>query len=198
MKDPMDLNEPVCESASAARFDSTSSDEATEEMEALLTDLPDRAKDDKGAPFESAVLKALSVLRDHDPAQFQRIRDGLKKAGVSLRELDREVQKQNFRVIEGGTGRGDGDPTVKGLMLAALLEGPRPVSELIALFGVSRGSISRSTKLLRKRGYDIKCRGVKAGPGGTPGTYHLVIDPKRQPWLHLGAMDWCGALDDRK
>ena len=74
----------------------------------LLTDLPDHAKNDKGAPFEPAVLKALSVLRDHDPAQFQRIRDGLKKAGVSLRELDREVQKQNLRVIDGGANDSDG------------------------------------------------------------------------------------------
>ena len=53
---------------------------------ALVSDLAERAKTDKGAPFEPDALSALAILRQGDQAAFQRIREELKKAGVSLRE----------------------------------------------------------------------------------------------------------------
>ena len=58
---------------------------------ALVNDLAERAKTDKGAPFEPGVLSALAILRQGDQAEYQRIREGLRKAGISRRELDREV-----------------------------------------------------------------------------------------------------------
>ncbi len=70
--------------------------------EALVSGLAERAKTDKGAPFEPDVLSALAILRQGDPAEYQRVREGLRKAGVSRRDLDREVQKQTLRVINSG------------------------------------------------------------------------------------------------
>ena len=70
---------------------------------ALVSGLAERAKTDKGAPFEPDVVSALAILRHGDPAEYQRVRDDLKKAGVSRRDLDREVQKQNLHVINGGS-----------------------------------------------------------------------------------------------
>ncbi len=75
---------------------------------ACVSDLAERAKSDKGAPFEPDVLSALAILRQGDPAEYQRVREGLRKAGVSRRDLDREVQRQNLRVINGGAGDRDG------------------------------------------------------------------------------------------
>ena len=75
---------------------------------ARVSDLDERAKEGTGAPFEPDVLSALARLRQGDPAEYQRVREGLRKAGVSRRELDREVMKQNLRVINGGASDGDG------------------------------------------------------------------------------------------
>ncbi len=73
-----------------------------------VIDLAERAKTDKGAPFEPEALEALSIMRASDPAAFQRVRDDLKRAGVPMRDLNREIQKYTFRVIQGGAQGGDG------------------------------------------------------------------------------------------
>ncbi|MCZ6859211.1 MAG: toprim domain-containing protein [Alphaproteobacteria bacterium] len=76
--------------------------EGLSNAKAVVIDLAERAKTDKGAPFEPDAIEALSTIRVHDPAGFQRLRDDLKKAGVSLRDLSSEVRRYSFRVIQGG------------------------------------------------------------------------------------------------
>ncbi len=78
------------------------------DMGTNIIDLAERAKTDKGAPFEPAALEALSIMRASDQAAFQRLRDDLKQAGVPMRDLNREIQKYSFRVIQGGAQGGDG------------------------------------------------------------------------------------------
>lgn len=48
---------------------------------------------DPGAPFAPEALEALNLLRDRDPGEWQRMRAGLKKAGVPLRELERAMNQ---------------------------------------------------------------------------------------------------------
>ena len=67
-----------------------------------VADLAARAKEDEGAPFEPDALGALLVIQSRDPAHYQRVRADLKKAGVRMRDLDRELQGNRFRVITGG------------------------------------------------------------------------------------------------
>ena len=89
----------------------------------------------------------------------------------------------------------------KNRALGALMEGPRTVAELAAALGVSHGEAYNCVEYWRKKGYSIECRGwcaASAGRGTVPGTFHLIIDHKRHPWLHLGRMDLRGAAwDDR-
>ncbi len=117
MTDTMDLAEPIAEpsgdaeSASAGTVTASLPDapgNALANAKALVSDLAERAETDKGAPFESDVLSALAILRYGDPAEYQRVREGLRKAGVSRRDLDREVLKQNLRVIDGGADDSNG------------------------------------------------------------------------------------------
>ena len=77
-------------------------------MATNIIDLAERARSDKGAPFEPEALEALSIMRASDPAAFQRLRDDLKRAGIPMRDLGREIQKYSFRVIQGGAQGGDG------------------------------------------------------------------------------------------
>ena len=52
----------------------SSRDDVLANAKALIGDLAERAKTDKGAPFEPDVLSALAILRQGDQAAFQRIR----------------------------------------------------------------------------------------------------------------------------
>lgn len=78
-----------------------------DEARSAVANLAVRAKTDKGAPFEQDALCALSILRVHEPAHFQRVRDDLKQAGVPMRDLNRELQKIQFRLINGSIAEGD-------------------------------------------------------------------------------------------
>jgi len=79
-------------------------------------------------------------------------------------------------------------------VLGALMEGPRTIAELMAFLGANRNTASANIDSLRKKGYTIESRGASNVPGG--GTYHLIIDHKRHPWLHLGMIDLRGAARD--
>lgn len=68
-------------------------DEGADILE-LLASLPERAKEDVGAPYDPEVLGLLATLRDRDPASWARIRAKLKAVdGVSVSELDRITTK---------------------------------------------------------------------------------------------------------
>lgn len=54
----------------------------------LIDFLPDRTLEDPGAPFDPEVLELLATVRDHDPANWARIRAKLKKAKVKLTDLE--------------------------------------------------------------------------------------------------------------
>ena len=47
-------------------------------------------------------LGTLAAVRQDDPPGYQRTISQLKQAGVRLRDLERELRRASFRVIEGG------------------------------------------------------------------------------------------------
>lgn len=65
----------------------------------LVADLAERSKIDKGAAFEPDTLDALAVVRANDPAAFQRVMDGLKRAGVGIRDLKTELGTRKLRLV---------------------------------------------------------------------------------------------------
>ncbi len=67
-----------------------------------LEDLVEQTKTDPGAPFEPDMTSYLADLRSDDPASYQRLRDKLKKLGISVRELDRVTAKRSASVAAGG------------------------------------------------------------------------------------------------
>jgi hypothetical protein len=110
-----DVNDDItgAETFEGASHEATVEDVLTEAM-GVVIDLAERSKKDKGAPFETATLGALSTIHAHDQAAYQRLREDLKKSGVAMRDLNREVQKHSFRVIDGGAGGGDGATEIAG------------------------------------------------------------------------------------
>jgi len=74
----------------------------------VLDGLVERARIDAGEPFKPEVVRALAHLRAHDPAEHERIWADLRKVGIRLRPLEKEIRKLNFRVIQGGEDA-DGD-----------------------------------------------------------------------------------------
>ena len=65
-----------------------------------LDGLLDRTKADPGAPFEHA--EALAGMRSKTPADWARVKELLKKAGVTLADLE--------RAMGAGDANGDGKP----------------------------------------------------------------------------------------
>jgi hypothetical protein len=61
---------------------------ALESARTLAKELPGKATEDAGAPFESQAVEALQLLRAQDPAAWIRTRDALKKAKVPVKLLD--------------------------------------------------------------------------------------------------------------
>jgi hypothetical protein len=104
--------------------------------------------------------------------------------------------------------------TIAARMLGLLMGGPRTLAELMAFLGVNNDTVRINIRRLRgcldftvlgckirRPGYDIECRLHRRlkGQGRRLYAYHLIIDHKRHPWLHLGAMDWrASAHDDRE
>ena len=71
-----------------------------------------RARSDSSAPFEREALTTILAVRQTDPAGYQRAIKELKQAGVRLRDLERELRRTSFRVIEGGPGAATTDPAI--------------------------------------------------------------------------------------
>lgn len=99
-----DINIPTIHSADltvppveVANEETTCDDKASQLDEALtiVEDVLLKVVDDCGAPFETEAVAALSYLKRHDPANFQRIRQRLKTANrsVSLSDLDRLLRE---------------------------------------------------------------------------------------------------------
>lgn len=87
--------------------------------------------------------------------------------------------------------------TIAERVLGLLMEGPRTRDELAVASGMPRNSADASIPALRENGYNIESRGSN-GRRSILGTYHLIIDHNRHPWMHVGMMDLRGAaLDDR-
>lgn len=85
--------------------------------------------------------------------------------------------------------------TIAERVLGLLMEGPRTTAELAVASGMPLNSADASISALRENGYNIESRGSN-GRRSILGTYHLIIDHKRHPWLHLGVMDLRGAAHD--
>jgi hypothetical protein len=71
----------------------------------LLKELLQRAESDPGAPFESEMIELIAELRRHEPAEYFRLRQKLKKHGVLVRELDAATSGRSD-VATGGVGTG--------------------------------------------------------------------------------------------
>lgn len=76
-------------------------DETTALTEFDFADLIDRAKSDDGAAFESDAIAALAGLRVNDRAEYERVRAGLKGAGVRLGSLDDAINSANGNECRG-------------------------------------------------------------------------------------------------
>jgi P4 family phage/plasmid primase-like protien len=68
----------------------------------VTKNLLEKAKNDCGAPFEPEQLKALGVIKEKTPANFARIRAGLKRANkdISVVELDAAIKNAKNDVAE--------------------------------------------------------------------------------------------------
>jgi hypothetical protein len=80
--------------------------------EVTLGELVDRAKADPSTPFEPEALSTLVAVRQDNPLAYQRTIRQLKQAGVRLRDLERELRRASFRVIEGGPETSSTDAAV--------------------------------------------------------------------------------------
>ena len=65
------------------------------------------------APFEPEALSTIAAARQSSPPAYQRAISALKQAGVRLRDLERELRRASFRVIEGGPTSAPTDPAVE-------------------------------------------------------------------------------------
>ena len=89
--------------------------------EAALREIVTRARSDPSAAFEREALSTIVAVRQSDPPAYQRTISQLKQAGVRLRDLERELRRASFRVVEGGPATAATDPAVAG---RALLRDP--------------------------------------------------------------------------
>jgi len=80
---------------------------AAEEIRGPLDDLVERTAADPGAAFTPEVLELLAALKQGDPADFERLRAQLKKAGCRVTELDEFIATK--RGEAGGRGPSQAD-----------------------------------------------------------------------------------------
>ena len=97
-------------SGSEAMREGTIRDKLSDDCRALL----DAAKDDPGTPFEPTAAAMLSKLRAGDPANWQRMRAELKRAGVFLGDIDRATSP----ATAGENGNGRATQTQSGNLIA--------------------------------------------------------------------------------
>lgn len=65
-----------------------------ERLRALADSLPDKARQDPGAPFEPEALKALALVKGEDLAQWQRLCGRLKAAKVPITKIERALRER--------------------------------------------------------------------------------------------------------
>jgi hypothetical protein len=106
------LFEPANDEAKPADTDAPA-DTNRAENEAVLRDLVVGAAADPSVPFERDALRALAAARREDPPGYQRTIGQLKQAGVRMRDLEREVRRASFRVIEGGPTSAPTNPAIE-------------------------------------------------------------------------------------
>jgi hypothetical protein len=92
--------------------DGERADAGEDEVGADLSELVARATADPSAPFEREALSTLAAVRRSEPAAYQRTIRQLKHAGVRLRDLERELRRASFRVIQGERSAAVDNPTV--------------------------------------------------------------------------------------
>ena len=81
------------EETTTGRHEGEGGPNALEEALRLIDGLAERAKADPGVVFRMDVLAALSLIRQGRPDEWARLRKALKDAGVSLRDLDRNIPR---------------------------------------------------------------------------------------------------------
>lgn len=74
---------------------------------AVLAGLEERVAADPGAPFTGETLGALAVIRDQAPAEWARLRQMLRKAGVPLGELLQAMKRTTGRPTLRAVRRGE-------------------------------------------------------------------------------------------
>jgi len=75
--------------------------EDAEYYKKLLAELPERTKHDPGAAFEPDAVAALALLKQENPAEFERLRARLGKEGKVRRgELDKHLIEEMGKVME--------------------------------------------------------------------------------------------------
>jgi hypothetical protein len=96
--------------------------DGAEEVLDPLKELPERAATDPGAPFKPEVLECLAALKKNDPARFEALRVGLKKAGCRITALDDAIAEKIGHA--GGRGPRHADILIKLAESAELFHTP--------------------------------------------------------------------------
>ncbi|MBF0340084.1 MAG: bifunctional DNA primase/polymerase [Magnetococcales bacterium] len=88
--------------------------ELVEGAKATMTGVLGAVNDDPGAPFTPDAVKALSTLDRYDKPEFVRIKSELKKAGVSIQELNKTLKEWHNQNTKGNGQIDDAQYVVKG------------------------------------------------------------------------------------
>ncbi len=75
-------------------------EQALADAKKIVADVVVRLKEDPGAPFEAEALKAIVMVKKQDEPEYVRFKAACKKAGVSLRDLNKSLTRTED-VIEG-------------------------------------------------------------------------------------------------
>ena len=132
-----------------------------------LDDLVERAKSDRGAPFESEVLKRLKEMRRDDRSQFERLMSRLKKeAHCPISELKKAISQ---------SGDDEGGQETQASLLVQLAKNQCKFfhdevgATYAALSAPHDGGTHRETHKLRSKGLRLwLIRSYYLGTGGVP------------------------------
>jgi hypothetical protein len=102
--EPKPLTKDAVDSAPELTIEDVATDEGKALIDArkVLSDAVARTKNDAGAALESEAIKAAALIYQYSRAEWARIRQAFKDQGAPLRELDKEIRKKQFQVLEGG------------------------------------------------------------------------------------------------
>jgi hypothetical protein len=169
----------------------------------------ERAKEDPGAPFEPEAIVAIGTIRRYSRSDWNRVRTSLKRAGISVRELDaataehdpeRQPRRARHQGAEQGAGAGedgkppdpidlsdDGKPTIR-ISVDVQATGDSAEETLLGLGPIifqRCGSLCRIIRDAKPKGPKEKLKRQPNSPtiGGIPQAAMLELASRAAHWL---------------